>query len=245
MNPSNSHSQSTSKRDIESVSKRLLEQNSSIAMSLLPRVLRVIKIELLFPVDPFLGANYQAVLFAQGLQVAVEWTTYQEQLYIVEGSLVTIIYPGAEAKSIDGFLQIDGLSRLDRPDQSYNVFETAPPDWFTNKNLIRIAVKFWELLDEKNRQLINAVLFDGKFFKRFCTGPSSIGHHHSYRNGNLEHTLEVVNFVVDNIHRSTTANLQLAMSYAWLHDIGKANEYQKTMVKDRPYKLTVHVWVNA
>jgi len=142
-------------------------------------------------------------------------------------------------------LQIARLCRLDRPDRSYNVFETALPEWFTNKALLPSAVLAWNQLDEKNQRLINAILFDGDFFNRFCLVPSSVNHHHSYINGNLEHTLEVVDYVVDNITRYPTANLQLALIYGWTHDLGKADEYQECKAGDREFKLTPTAYLHG
>jgi hypothetical protein len=63
--------------------------------------------------------------------------------------LVTIAYKGIKPASIDGYLQIIRLCRLDRPDMSYNLFETAPPDWFINKDILSRAIQAWEQLDDK------------------------------------------------------------------------------------------------
>jgi 3'-5' exoribonuclease len=154
-------------------------------------------------------------------------------------------HKGFEPIMIDGYLQIVRLNRLHRPDLSYNVFETAPRDWFIDKSLINKAISGWEILDDKNRHLLNAILFDDEFFQRFCLSPSSVNHHHSYQNGNLEHTLEVISFITDNIHRFPTANLQLALIYGWLHDIGKADEYQSCSTPDKQYKLTPNAYLHG
>jgi 3'-5' exoribonuclease len=128
---------------------------------------------------------------------------------------------------------------------SYNLFETAPPDWFINKDILTRAIEAWEQLDDKNQHLLNAICFDGDFFKRFCTGPSSVGHHHSYLNGNLEHTLEVADLIANSMKPYKTANLQLALIYGWLHDIGKADEYQPCKTGDREFKLTPSAYLHG
>ena len=176
----------------------------------------------------------------------MEWNQRAEQFRITENALVTITFNGITAHMEDGHLQISRLNLLDRPDMSYNIFKTALPEWFANKPVIARAITSWEQLEEKNKQLLNAILFEGNFFKRVCTGPSSVNHHHSYPNGNLEHTLEVVSFISDNIKRYPTADLQLALIYGWCHDIGKANEYQKIdMAGDRQYKLTAEAYLHG
>ncbi len=212
--------------------------------SLLPRVLRIVKITIA-PTDKSNEYRHRALLYAQGLHIAVEWFARQRCDQLTCNGLVTIAYKGIKPVSIDGHLQIIRLCRLDRPDMSYNLFETAPPDWFVNKAILTRAIQAWEFLGEKNQHLLNAICFQGDFFKRFCTGPSSVAHHHSYPNGNLEHTLEVVNFISDNIARYQTANLQLALIYGWLHDIGKADEYQACKTGDREFKLTPSAYLHG
>jgi 3'-5' exoribonuclease len=220
-------------------SQGLITQNTSINAPFLPRVLRVLKITYYpeFIKSPY--PVYQALLFAQGLQVAVQWDVEHQHNRLPDNQLVTIKHLGEHANFAQGYLHIENLCRLDRPDTSFNIFSTAPLEWFANKpELYEQAHKAWELLDEKNRGLLNAVLFDGDFFKRFCTGPSSVAHHHNYPNGNLEHTLEVVFNIASNIHRYKTANLQLALIFGWLHDMGKVGEYKDTGDVEKPYKLT-------
>ena len=217
--------------------RNLQNQIAFTNASLLPRVMRIVKITITPNGIPN-EYRHRAVLYAQGIHIAVEWFAKQRHDHLTCNGLVTIAYKGIKPSSIDGHLQIVRLCRLDRPDISYNPFQTAPPDWFTNKNILARAMPAWELLDDKNQHLFNAICFDGGFFKRFCMGPSSVNHHHSYINGNLEHTLEVVNFISDNINRYQTANLQLALIYGWLHDIGKADEYQPCKTGDREFKST-------
>ena len=212
--------------------------------SLLPRVMRIVKITIA-SINITNECRHQAVLYGQGVHIAVEWFAKQRYDQLTCNGLVTIAHKGIKPVSTDGYLQIIRLCRLDRPDMSYNLFETAPPDWFINKDILSRAIQAWEQLDDKNKHLLNAICFEGDFFKRFCTGPSSVGHHHSYLNGNLEHTLEVVGFIADNIARYPTANLELALIYGWLHDIGKADEYQPCKTEDREFKLTPSAYLHG
>ena len=212
--------------------------------SLLPRVMRIVKITIA-PNSATNEYRHQAVLYAQGVHIAVEWFAKQRYDQLTCNGLVTIAYKGIKPISIDGHLQIIRLCRLDRPDMSYNLFETAPPDWFINKDILTRAIQAWEQLDDKNQHLLNAICFEGDFFKRFCTGPSSAGHHHNYLNGNLEHTLEVADFITNGIQQYKTANLQLALIYGWLHDIGKADEYQPCKTGDREFKLTPSAYLHG
>ena len=222
------------------VSQGLIEKNSFITASFMPKVLRVQKIEF-YPEFTLCPCSlHRALLFADGVQIAVEWLVKREKTIITPNQLVTMIFGSLQAKLANGYPQIEGLYRLDRPDTSYNLFHTAPFDWFANRiELHKKAQEAWELLDEKNRGLLNALFFEGDIFKRFCMGPSSTAHHHNYLNGNLEHTLEVVFDIAQNLPRYPSANLQLALIFAWLHDIGKVSEYAPDSADpSKPYKLT-------
>ena len=223
---------------MEEVSKDLLNQQVFSDGSILPKVMRVTKIWREGVDGGYPGSHYiyRAVLFAQGVQIAVQWIPAAGELLMMTGSLVTITYKELVPYSDDGYLHIKGLVRLDRPEGSYNLFATAPPEWFLISSLLKDLQALWELLADRNRLLLNAVLFDGAVFRRFCEGPSSVNHHHNYPNGNLEHTLEVVHIVIDTIKHYKTANLELAMMFAWLHDIGKADEYR--IASESAYKLS-------
>lgn len=147
--------------------------------SLLPRVMRIVKITIA-PNSTTREYRHQAVLYAQGAHISVEWFAKQRYAQLTRNGLVTIAYKGIKPISIDGYLQTIRLCRLDRPDMSYNLFETAPPDWFINKDIPTRAIKARGLPDDKNQHLLNAICFDGDFFKHFCNGPSSVGHHQCY-----------------------------------------------------------------
>ena len=55
----------------------------------------------------------------------------------------------------------------------------------------------------------------------------------------------MVNFISNNIARYQTANLELALIYGWLHDIGKADEYQPCKTGDREFKLTPSAYLHG
>ena len=135
---------------------------------------------------------YRAVLFAEGAKVAVQWVSPRKELAIEGGCLVTIHYQDTGINFVDGHMDIGKLVRLDRPDSSYNLFDTAPFEWFMKTNLIKDAQSLWELLAEHNRLLLNAVLFDGGIFRRFCEGPSSSNNHHSYFHGHKMNGLHLI-----------------------------------------------------
>jgi 3'-5' exoribonuclease len=182
-------------------------------------------------------AHY-ATLYGNGKELAVQWSESIGSPLIHGHPLVKIIPRNLSVLFDGGAVLIDQLETLKSPPSSINIFSTALPSWFDNLELRDKAIVCWNWLDEKNRLLLNSLLHDDAFLKRFCEGPSSTSNHHAYRNGNLEHTIEVIHIATLNCLHVHNANYQLALIFAWLHDIGKADEYQCSNSPDKKYKLT-------
>jgi len=100
----------------------------------------------------------------------------------------------------------------------------------TSKNIKDMLANLKQnLSDIKNpmlQQLLKQFLADRKFMDRFCKAPGGKLWHHAYLGGLLEHTLSVVliiKFFTQHYHDSVNADLLLAA--AFLHDIGKIEEF--------------------
>ena len=182
--------------------------------------------------------SHRTTLYQNGKEHLVQWTEAFGSPLIKGNPLITIAQKDFTSPTNSNPLTIDGLSISNEPSASINIFSTALPSWFDNLELRDKAIVCWNWLDEKNRLLLNSLLHDDAFFKRFCEGPSSTSNHHAYRNGNLEHTIEVIHIATLNCLHIHNANYQLALIFAWLHDIGKADEYQSSNSPDKQYKLT-------
>ena len=182
--------------------------------------------------------SHLTTLYQDGKEHLVKWTEAFGGPLIKGNPLITIAQKDFSAPSTSNLLTIERLEISNEPSASINIFSTAPPSWFDNLELCDKAIACWNWLDEKNRLLLNSLLHDDAFFKRFCEGPSSTSNHHAYRNGNLEHTIEVIHIATLNCLHVHNANYQLALIFAWLHDIGKADEYQSSNSPDKQYKLT-------
>jgi len=100
----------------------------------------------------------------------------------------------------------------------------------TSKNIKEMLASLKSNLSEiKNpdlQQLLKQFLSDHEFMDRFCKSPGGKLWHHAYLGGLLEHTLsvlEMVKFFIQHYHNSVNADLLL--SAAFLHDIGKIEEF--------------------
>jgi len=74
--------------------------------------------------------------------------------------------------------------------------------------------------------LIKSFLTDTDFSKRFCQAPGGKLWHHAYLGGLLEHTLSVVKICQYIIHHyQETVRADILLTAAFLHDIGKIEEF--------------------
>lgn len=82
--------------------------------------------------------------------------------------------------------------------------------------------------NDKLKDLLNNILSDESIKEKYITAPSSIKYHHSYRSGNLEHTVGMISVMKELVRfYSGDTQLDLDLLYAGiiLHDIGKIYEY--------------------
>jgi 3'-5' exoribonuclease len=78
------------------------------------------------------------------------------------------------------------------------------------------------------KKLLEKIFSDDDIKKKFIESPSSIIHHHSYKHGNLEHTvgmLKIFERLVEHYNRNTNLDVDLIYTGIILHDIGKSLEY--------------------
>lgn len=96
-----------------------------------------------------------------------------------------------------------------------------------------------QTLEPAFREVVRQALFDvnGRFTK-FAMAPSSAAGHHSMPGGNLLHTLDVADCALQIAARyEGLVDNQVLLTAALLHDIGKAEEYQKL-----PHAVTLSEW---
>lgn len=211
----------------------------------------------------------RATLFNERLSLMVRWTVRQPDTRLSSGApLVRVSWAKHMPTSLEGCLTVDRIVVLERPEPSANLFQTIPSDWVRDRALVRHGVELMDRLPRHFRHLFNAIFWDGRRFNRFCTGPSSMRHHHADQNGNLRHSLEVALGLrrefeepvlndrpsVDKDPRMWGNEVSLAVMAGLLHDAGKADEYWlnrdgRYTMSDRGrllgHKLTVVEWIAA
>jgi 3'-5' exoribonuclease len=190
---------------------------------MLPRVLRLISLQTQEQEKGRL--TFTAQLYHDSAQMRVRWSARQIDVRLRHGVLVSPRWTGP-GRSEQGCLLIARLAVMERPVTDCALFETVPPGWAQDRNLIRRARALLGALPPSYRQLFDAIFWDADRFRGLCTGPSSMQGHHAERCGNLRHTVEVAEQVRALCLDRAYVHRDLAVLSALLHDAGKAVEYR-------------------
>lgn len=89
------------------------------------------------------------------------------------------------------------------------------------------------LPDAETRQLVSAIFSDQTLLRSFLTAPASINHHHAYPGGLAQHTCEVLETIAKLGASLSSTHYSLVMTAGFLHDIGKAYEYNRKRLTAR------------
>ena len=194
---------------------------------------------------------YRAHLFHEQASLTVEWARKQPDTRIRPFCLVSPRW-NIRPLSHQGAIQISRLALMEHPEPEENLFKTIPYGWVKNRDLIKQASELVEKLPRPYRFLLNAIIWNGERFRRYCTGPSSMNAHHNFDNGNLIHSVQLASWMRDSIRHPDSAKHSLAVLVGLLHDAGKADEYQLTpaggwKLTDRGkllgHKVTIIEWI--
>ena len=139
-----------------------------------------------------------------------------------------------ESKQMNGKLK----ELLIQPPQcNINIFKLNLENQILDKTLIDRATVIITKLRPEYRLILNAVFWDYARLMAFVTAPSSLVGHHAEVNGNLRHSIEVAEQVMQYSVTRPDINIDLAVLTALLHDAGKAEEYESR--HDGTYKLSL------
>lgn len=185
-----------------------------------------------------------ATLFHEQASLKVRWIARQPDVRLNGGAaLARVQWSKSAAPCDDGMVHVDRIVVLERPEKDLNLFRTVPPAWVRDRALIRHGIELIDGLPMDLCQLFNAMFWDGSRFRRFCTGPSSIRHHHAWETGNLAHSIEVAlamrRELTEPVLKSTApppqwndvpptlkpGDTSISIFAALIHDAGKADEY--------------------
>ncbi len=99
--------------------------------------------------------------------------------------------------------------------------------------------------------ILKNIFNDKSLRKRYYNCPSSIGFHHSYRYGNLQHVVSMIqtfNTIVNNYEFQEICSIDLVYTGIIVHDLGKIKEYKINNgypVRNVGYGLMGHIFLGA
>jgi len=189
----------------------------------MPGVFRIVSTSCI-PMANGRGVAYRVELYHDRAQLTVTFTRSQPDIRLRADLLVSVRWK-LPVVSVEGAIQISRLALMEHPVKEVNPFEMVPPRWVRDRDLVVQAKNLLETLPDNLKQLVSAIFWNGVRFRLFCDRPASIRGHHSSRNGNLRHTVEVAGMVRLLAKQYPQANLGISLAAALLHDAGKAAEY--------------------
>lgn len=218
----------------------------------LPSTFRVIKLK-----NQHLSQNSylnSAELYHDQASLKVAWITQELEQNISLGILVTPNWK-KQPISTDGYIHINGLSAINRPNLDVNLFETVPYEWIKEREHLKLAKALIACLPGHFAVLFAAIFWDYKRFYRFLVGPSSLHGHHNWKHGNFIHTIEVASNAIKLAEDRPNVCREVLIIAALLHDAAKADEYRQNHQKSCfeistrgaliGHKMTIIEWIAA
>ena len=190
--------------------------------SAFPGVFRIVSIE--HRAASLRQTHCMARLFHERTSLTVTWTCRQFDTRLRDGLLASIRWPG-QCRQYGERVPISRLVLIERPVTSINLFDTVPPTWVADRELVARARALIDGLPDAFREYFTTILWDGLRFMRYVIGPSSLNGHHNGRCGNLHHSVDVCESALDMARRDPHAFQPVLVLAALLHDAGKADEY--------------------
>ncbi|MCG5517347.1 MULTISPECIES: HD domain-containing protein [unclassified Ectothiorhodospira] len=168
---------------------------------------------------------YMADLYYDGRSIPVYWSGSRRNEALRENVLVRP-YRMKQHADEAGRYEIGGIAALARPERDFCVFKSIPDAWNVPVELLNRMSCVVSQLPGDYRHLINSIFWNEGRLYRYCHAPASLRHHHAYRHGLLEHTLQVAEMVMRMCAAGwQSADRDLTLVGALLHDAGKADEY--------------------
>ncbi len=155
------------------------------------------------------------------------------------GSMSAVMFrPGIldESFPIGSVVRVHGLVTTFRGVRRITIDALKPVDGFEPRDFLAAGTRDRDELvaelrglvrkirDQRIRSVVRAVFGAPGFIDRFAGSPASIGRHHAYVGGLLEHTVSVANLCTTLAISYPQVDADLLLAAALLHDVGKVEE---------------------
>lgn len=171
------------------------------------------------------GVTNIATLFHEQGMREVTWQSAQVDCRLKRGCYVAVRGPEHSVNQADSY-RIQRLDLLDKPLPTVNPFDTVPANWVGDRVLVKRAWVLWGQLSRPMQHLVTAVLWDGKRFERFLTGPAALSCYPPVPNANLRHAVETAEHALSLANGLADVSTSVLIAAALLHDAGKADDFR-------------------
>lgn len=174
--------------------------------------------------------NIATLYYEQGVR-EVRWQSVQVDSRLKRGEYVAVRGLTHPVSQGDVFW-ISRLELLDKPLPTVNPFDTVPPNWVRDRIIVKRASQLWCQLSRPMQHLVTAVLWDGRRFERFLTGPAALSCYQPVRNANLRHAVETAEHALGLSNGLADVSTSVLIAASLLHDAGKADDFQLNPDRD-------------
>ncbi len=171
------------------------------------------------------GVTNIATLFHEQGMREVTWQSAQVDCRLKRGCYVAVRGLECPVGQADPY-RIQRLDLLDKPLPTVNPFDTVPANWVGDRVLVKRACVLWGQLSRPMQHLVTAVLWDGKRFERFLTGPAALSCYPPVPNANLRHAVETAEHALSLANGLADVSTSVLIAAALLHDAGKADDFR-------------------
>lgn len=190
----------------------------------LPRAFRIVSTSCV-PSTQGRGVTYRVELYHDRACVTVTFSRAHPDTRLRVNQLASVWWK-LPLVSTNGAIQIASLVLLEYPIKGVNLFETVPPRWGRERQLLKQAKELLDLLPVNIRLIVTAILWDGRRLRCFCERSASIRAWHVHLNDNLRHADKVGASVHLLAEGYPQANVGISLAEAILNDVGKVVEYE-------------------
>jgi len=112
-------------------------------------------------------------------------------------------------------------------------FLLAPHDRPLPQEAPRVSALLDRIEDSELRHLCRSAVSEPNTLKATLQAPGSLRHHHAYPGGLIRHTRETMEIVLNHAQGLKQPEIDLLLGAAFLHDLGKAYEYDQYRLSPR------------
>ncbi len=200
----------------------MFDEQTMRPISSLPRAFRIVSTSCL-PSTQGRGVTYRVDLYHDKACVTVTFSRAHPDIRLCVNQLVSVWWK-LPLVSTNGAIPIANLVLLEYPIKGVNLFETVPPRWGRDRELLKRGKELLDLLPLNIQRIVTAILWDSRRFRRFCEQSVSIRARRDHLNDQLRYAVKAG----EGVHLLTERYSQdnVGMAEAILNDVGKVVEYE-------------------